>query len=109
MRVCREITAFGRALAELGVTVKVPRVEVLGIEEGTYDLQRMIYYFFMKCFWNPKLASEENAAINYDYYHPKIATRHTLEEVEEWFRRANLTIVHEKVDFFGITVRGRSR
>jgi hypothetical protein len=82
-------------------------VDILEIEEGEYDLQRFIYHFFMKCFWNPNLTFQENAAINYDWYHPQIATRHRLEEVREWFWQAKLKIVHENVDFYGITVRGK--
>jgi hypothetical protein len=61
----------------------------------------------MKCFWNPNLTFQENVAINYDWYHPQIATRHRLEEVREWFWQAKLKIVHENVDFYGITVRGK--
>ena len=84
-------------------------MEVLGIEEGEYDLQRFVYHFFMKCFWNSNLTFQENAAINYDWYHPQIATRHTIEEVKEWFMREDLSILHEHIDFYGITLRGKRR
>jgi hypothetical protein len=46
--------------------------------------------------------------INYDWYHPQLATRHTLDEVEGWFVSAGLKIEHRCVDFYGITVRGRN-
>ena len=108
IRACEQITALGKVLSEYGITLKAPGVDVLGIEEGAYDLQRFFYHFFMKCFWNPNLTFQENAAINYDWYHPKIASRHTLEEVRQWFLSANLEIIHEKVDLYGITVRGKS-
>ena len=108
IRACEQITALGKVLSEYGITLKAPRVDVLGIEEGTYDLQRFIYHFFMKCFWNPDLTFQENAAINYDWYHPKIASRHSVEEVRGWFERAGLKIVHEHVDLYGITMRGRA-
>jgi len=107
IKVCKQITELGRSLSQHGIKIQVPRVETLEIEEGEYDLQRFIYHFFIKCFWNPDLAFQENVAINYDWYHPQIATRHTLEEVREWFIRAKLRIVHEHMDFYGITVRGR--
>jgi len=107
IRVCSEITELGRILSHHQMTIKVPEVGVLGIEEGEYDLQRFLYHFFMKCFWNPNLTFQENAAINYDWYHPQIATRHILEEVREWFIDRGLRIVHECVDFYGITVRGK--
>lgn len=107
IQVCNQITELGRSLLQHGITIQVPRVEALEIEEGEYDLQRFIYHFFMKCFWNPDLTFKENVAINYDWYHPQIATRHTFEEVREWFIRAKLRIVHEHSDFYGITVRGK--
>ena len=106
MAVCREITALGRALSEGGHKVKVPGVEMLGIEAGEYDVQRFVYHFFMKCFWNPALTFEETVAINYDWYHPQLATRHTPEEVEGWFRNAGLQVVQRCVDHYGITMRG---
>lgn len=103
----RAITDFGRALAEAKCEVAVPAVPVLGIEAGRYDVQRLIYHFFMKCYWNPDMSYDENVAVNYDWYHPQVATRHTLSEVEDWFAAAGLDVVHRHTDFYGITVRGR--
>jgi SAM-dependent methyltransferase len=107
VRVCGQITELGRVLSQQQLKIKVPRIGILGIEEGEYDLQRFVYHFFMKCFWNPDLTFQENVAINYDWYHPQMASRHTLEEVREWFERTHLKVVHEKVDYYGITVRGQ--
>jgi len=107
--VCGEITELGRALWECGQRVKVPRVALLGIEAGEYELQRFVYHFFMKCFWNPALSYEDNVAINYDWYHPQLASRHTPSEVEGWFRDAGLKVTHRYVDFYGITMRGVRR
>jgi SAM-dependent methyltransferase len=106
MAVCRAITEMGRALSGIEGTVRVPEIPVLGIEAGEYSAQRFIYHFFCKCFWNTELKFEENAAINYDWYHPQIATRHTLDEVRAWFATAKLDVIHECVDPYGITVRG---
>lgn len=106
MKEMQEITLLGKTLSELGVKISVPDVKVLGIEAGEYDIQRFIYHFFLKCFWNPDLTMEENVAINYDWYHPQLCTRHTLEEVKGWFAEAGLTVVHDCVDHYGITVRG---
>jgi SAM-dependent methyltransferase len=107
IQVCRQITALGKTLADLSLKVKIPAVDMLEIPAGEYDIQRFLYYFFLKCFWNPDLSFEENAAINYDWYHPQLCSRHTLEEVQGWFREAELKIMHEYADFYGITVRGR--
>jgi SAM-dependent methyltransferase len=106
MEVCRRIAELGRALSDLRGTVRVPAIEPLEIEEGEYDVQRLVYHFFMKCFWNEELDPEANAAINFDWYHPEISSRHTAQEVQGWFERAGLEIVHEHVDQYGITMRG---
>jgi SAM-dependent methyltransferase len=105
----KEVTEFGRALSDLNAKVKVPQVKVLGIDAGEYEVQRLIYHFFLKCFWNPSLSFEENAAINYDWYHPQLCTRHTLEEIEGWFADAGLDVIHRCVDHYGITMRGIKR
>jgi SAM-dependent methyltransferase len=103
-----QITDFGRALTEANLKVKVPQVDVLGIEAGEYDVQRLLYHFFAKCYWNSGVSYEENILVNYDWYHPQVATRHTLQEVETWFEGAGLKIEHRCVDFYGITLRGRN-
>lgn len=102
----KEITELGRVLTDLNVKAAIPEVKILGIEAGEYDIQRFIYHFFFKCFWNPAMSFEENTAINYDWYHPQLSSRHTLEEVESWFAAAGLRIIHRCVDHYGITVRG---
>ena len=106
MKTCREITQLGRALSKSGLEVTVPGVGVLGISAGTYPVQRFLYHFFLKCFWNDSFSPEENAVINYDWFHPQVATRHTLPEVLEWFDAAGLRPFHQCVDEYGITVRG---
>lgn len=102
----RQVTQLSRVLAQLHAEINVPDVDVFEIKAGTYDVHRLIYDFFAKLYWNADLEFEENAAINYDWYHPQLASRHTLEEVEKWFDDAGLQIVHRTVDSYGITVRG---
>jgi SAM-dependent methyltransferase len=109
MEVSRGIAELGRELSDLKATVRVPAIEPLEIEAGEYDVQRLVYHFFIKCFWNDELDAEGNAAINYDWYHPQICSRHTLEEVQGWFAGIGLDVLHEHVDGYGITVRGRRR
>lgn len=106
IQVCQQITELGKTLHDLHLKVNIPAVEVLQIEKGEYDLQRFIYHFFMKCFWNPDLNFDANVAINYDWYHPQNCSRHTLEEVKEWFAKHNLEINHSFVDYYGITLKG---
>lgn len=107
MKVCKQITDLGKMLSKKNTKIKVPDVDILEIKKGTYDLQRFIYYFFMKCYWNDNLSQKANMAINYDWYHPQICCRYTVEDVRKWFKSANLKVVHEFTDFYGITIRGR--
>lgn len=107
MKAMEQLTELGRVLSETGGKVTVPAVDVLGIEAGEYDVQRFLYHFFCKCFWNPELSFEANVAINYDWYHPQLCTRHTPSEIRGWFEQAGLTVNHEHVDPYGITMRGR--
>lgn len=107
MAVSRQITALGRALSDVPGTVRVPAVDVLGIEAGEYTVQRFLYHFFIKCYWNDDVSEEENVVVNYDWYHPQDCSRHTLPEVLEWFHVAGLTVEHQYQDPYGITIRGR--
>ena len=103
---CRGIAQLGKELADVGATVSVPQIDVLGIEAGEYDVQRLVYHFMLKCFWNDDLDAEANAAINYDWYHPQLSSRHTVEECRQWFARAGLEVTWENLDPYGITMRG---
>jgi hypothetical protein len=59
--------------------------------------------------YRKEVAQSDNTVINYDWYHPQTSSRHTVEEVRCWFTEAGLMMVHEYVDFYGITARGLNR
>jgi len=107
MKHCRQITELGKALTDQNIKLKIPEVELLQIPAGEYNLQRFIYHFFAKMFWSYEYEFEDNAVINYDWYHPQNCTRHTIEEVRNWFTENRLTINHEYKDFYGITMKGK--
>lgn len=47
---CRAITELGRALARLKASVTLTQpIPSLGIPAGTHDVQRLVYYNFVKC------------------------------------------------------------
>jgi len=106
MDVSNAITVLGKALHDLNIKVTVPDIELLGIKGGEYDLQRFIYHHFMKCYWNDQITFEENAVINYDWYHPQECSRHTTEEVREWYESQGLEVTHVYEDHYGITMHG---
>lgn len=84
---CEGLTELGRELSRLKATIKLEKpIPVLGIPAGTHDVQRLLYYNFVKCFWNEAFDYETNNMVNFDWYHPHNAWQHTQEEVEGWLR-----------------------
>ena len=106
LEVSKKITEIGKILSSIDVNIQVPEIEELGVKQGEYTLQRFFYHFFMECYWNDDLTFDENAVINYDWYHPQDCSRHTLEEIEKWFLDNELKVTHSYEDFYGITMHG---
>ena len=106
MEVSAQITELGKRLSEIDATIKTPAIPVLGISEGEHHIQRFLYHFFMKAFWNPELSYHDNVVVNFDWYHPSTCSRHSIEEVEQWYKSARLKIIHSFEDEYGITIRG---
>ena len=103
----RPLTRLGQALAELEVEVDVPEaVPLLEIEAGRYDVQRLVYWHVAKLFWNPNMTFEENNHLNFDWYAPRYAWRHTEDEVCGWFADSGLEITRFHAHEAGYTVRG---
>ena len=44
------LTDLGRALTNVNTKVSVPDIKLLGIPAGEYDVQRLIYHFFLSAF-----------------------------------------------------------
>jgi SAM-dependent methyltransferase len=101
-----EITNFAKEMSKLDNKISIPALNVLGIKEQSLTLQRFIYNNVFKNFWSDELSYEENFSINFDWYHPDLCSRHTLEEVINWFKEENLLLLHTEEDDFGITARG---
>jgi 2-polyprenyl-3-methyl-5-hydroxy-6-metoxy-1,4-benzoquinol methylase len=104
-----QITDFARVLSHFPGIFSFPSLPILGIKESEQSIHRFIYNNFFKNFWNDDLTYEENYLINFDWYHPTICSRHTLEEVLIWFKEAGLMVIHALEDDFGITIRGTKR
>ena len=82
---CEGITELGRELSKLGATITLDKpIPVLGIPAGSHDVQRLLYYNFIKCFWNDAFDYETNNMVNFDWYHPHNAWQHSQSEVEGW-------------------------
>jgi SAM-dependent methyltransferase len=106
MEFSEQITELGRELSRTGAKVRLESgVPLLGIEPGEHDVQRLIYWTFLKCFWNEDFSENLNDLVNFDWYHPPYASRHTAEEVRAWCDELGLAIDHLDVGDAGISVR----
>jgi SAM-dependent methyltransferase len=76
-----QLAELGRRLSDLNISFESPDIPALGIKGGTYDVQRFIYWNFLKCFWNPELGKETSVVTNFDWYSPSNARRFSEQEV----------------------------
>lgn len=90
-----QLTELGKTLSELNIKFTSPDIPALGIKGGEYDLQRFIYWNFIKCFYHPQWTKLENDSCNFDWYSPSNAERYSADEYKQWAHQANL-----KIDFF---------
>ena len=104
----KDMTDLGKNLSNLKKKIRIPRdIPILGIKAGTYDVQRFIYWYFLKCFWAEDGNFERSVGVNFDWYFPKYAYRHTPQEVKKWFKQTDLTITHFQEIESGISVSGK--
>ena len=78
-----QLTVLGKTLSDLKVSFDCPDIPALGIKAGNYDVQRFIYWNFLKCFWKDDWSFELNKCTNYDWYAPSNAKRFSREEFEK--------------------------
>jgi SAM-dependent methyltransferase/uncharacterized protein YbaR (Trm112 family) len=106
MELSRQITELGRELSRLQATITLEHgVPLLGIQPGMHDVQRLIYWTMLKCYWNEERGWRDSVMTNFDWYSPVYASRHTEDEVLGWCRHAGLDVVHLDVIESGISVR----
>lgn len=89
----RQLTKLGKTLSELNINIDVPDIPLLNIKGGNYDLQRFIYWNFIKCFWRDDFGVELSDATNFDWYSPSNAKRFSEEEYKKMIGVNNLEIV----------------
>jgi len=87
-----QLTELGKRLSELNVSVNVPDIPLLGIKGGEMDVQRFIYWNFVKCFWNDELGRETSVSTNYDWYAPSNAERYSEEEFIKMIETSGLMV-----------------
>ena len=108
MEFSKDMAILGKSLSKLKKKITIPNdIPILGIKSGTYDVQRFIYWHFLKCFWDPSDNLDRSIGVNFDWYSPKYAYRHTPEEVKKWYKESKVRIIHFKEIESGISVTGQ--
>ncbi|MGI0009816.1 MAG: class I SAM-dependent methyltransferase [Nitrosopumilaceae archaeon] len=93
----KSITNFAKSLHDQYIKISIKNnIEILGIKKGEYDLQRFIYQYFFKCFWNESWGYDYSNLVNFDWYHPKFSWRHTEKEIRDWCKEFHLDIQYLK-------------
>jgi SAM-dependent methyltransferase len=93
-----QLTQLGKNLAELNVSFDCPEIPLLGIKGGTYDIQRFIYWNFLKCFWKEDWGFDLSKSTNFDWYAPSNAKRFSLEDFLQMASDNNLktSVIHQE-------------
>jgi len=79
----KKLTTLGKTLSDLDIKIDVPDIPQLNIKGGEYDIQRFIYWNFLKCFWNEDLGWDTSVATNFDWYSPSNAKRYSEAEYKK--------------------------
>lgn len=104
----KDLTNLGKSLSKLKRKITIPKdIPLLQIKAGTYDVQRFVYWNFLKCWWSDDVPPEISIATNFDWYYPKYAYRHTEKEVRKWFKDVKMKIIHYNEIESGISVTGK--
>jgi SAM-dependent methyltransferase len=102
------LTQLGISLGRENLEIDIPKpIDLLGIPAGRINIQRLFYWHVAKAFYHPDLSFDEMNHINYDWYAPANAHRHSLEEVSGWCQDAGMVVMHEVVEEAGITIIAR--
>lgn len=94
----RQLTELGKRLSELNIKFNAPDIPLLGIKGGEYDVQRFIYWNFLKCFWRPDWSVEHCDATNFDWYSPSNAKRYSEEEFHSMGKDNGLEIIFKRTE-----------
>lgn len=108
------VAKLGKSLQKIKEKLVIDEdISLLDIPKGEYSLQKFIYDFIIKCYYNDIWGMDFSTAVNLDWYHPKNVSFHTLEEVLGWFRDNGINntkvIQPDGYEYSGYYVSGRTR
>lgn len=93
-KMAEQLTELGRTLSKLNLKIDVPDIPLLKIKGGNYDIQRFVYWNFLKCFWNEDFGWDGSISTNFDWYGPANAFRYSEAEFKKWIIDNYLRIKH---------------
>lgn len=104
----KPLSKLGKVLGDLGIQIEIDEnIDLLGIAKGKYDLQRFFYWHVAKLYYDRGYSLDEMNLVNFDWYRPLNAHRHSPEEVRGWCEELGLSIDRMHVEEAGITVIAR--
>ena len=112
MEFSRQMTSLAKTLSKIKEPLIIEHpIDILGIKKGKYTVQRFIYDYFLKCWYNPKQDDAYADLVNQDWYHPFYASHHSKTEIQSWFKKAGLNkvvcIQPKGWEYSGFFVSGR--
>jgi hypothetical protein len=93
MMMSEQLTELGKRLSELNISFDSPDIPALGIKGGIIDIQRFVYWNFLKCFWNEDLGRHTSIMTNFDWYSPSNAQRFSKAEVDDLLEKNKMDVV----------------
>lgn len=104
------LTNLGKALGDLNIEVDIKDdIKLLEIPKGRYNVQRLLYYYFCKMYYDKDFSIDEMNHINFDWFMPKNCYRFTEEDIKKWLSDNNLVQERFIVEDSGITAVARRK
>jgi SAM-dependent methyltransferase len=102
------LSKLGKVIGDLNIEVEVDEeISLLEIPKGKYNLQRLLYWFFIKMYYDEKFSIDEMNHINFDWYRPLNCHRLSPDEIKGWLKNLELEKLRFYVEESGITVIAR--
>ena len=99
------LTQLGIELAKIDKEINIDKkIDLLEIPSGSISVQRLFYWHVAKMFHSRELTFEEMNHINFDWYMPSNASRHSIQEILKWCEESNLIVEKQVVENAGITI-----
>lgn len=104
----KPLTKLGKAIGDLNINITIDEdIELLEIQRGEYNLQRLLYWFFIKMYYDSSFTLDEMNHINFDWFRPLNCYRFLPEEIGQWLKKSNLEKLRFIVEEAGITTVAR--